>query len=280
MGHYKFDSTQEDREYLDKKTQTLYEKTMSEWLAVEAIIKQREKEIMAANLLKMSSESTDGNIPLVRKDSSLDNDVFLSQSFDSDEFSHPETVPEESSATGTTCCTPDRKQSMDLHFDTTDKITQTDSFSVIEKRDYLTSYCTDSPDDGLGDSIARQSSQERFKLDSAGDSEGTDVSKTDRECSVERMGLTKLSAGSSGLEEDENEADDEEEEEEDEDAKDGDKELEHEAMDQDGGAEETETSGVEEDVEKTAQQVTLMVEGGETPPVDGKCLVQIVLLSR
>jgi len=271
LGHYKFDSTHEDREYLDKKTQTLYEKTMSEWLAIEAIIKQREKEIMVANLLKMSSESTDGNIPLVRKDSSLDNDVFLSQSFDSDEFSHPETVPEESSATGTTCCTPDRKQSMDLHFDTTDKITQTDSFSVIEKREYLTSYCTDSPDDGLGDSIARQSSQERFKLDSAGDSESTDISKTDRECSVERMGLTKLSAGSSGLEEDENEADDEEEDDEDvDDVDDVGKDMEHEAMEQDGGAEEAELCSAIDESDKNAQQVTLMVEGGETPPVDGK----------
>jgi len=209
LGHYKFDSTQEDRDYLDKKTHTLYEKTMSEWLAIEAIIKQREKEIMAANLIKMSSESTDGNIPLARKDSSLDNDVFLSQSFDSDEFSHPETVPEESSATGTTCCTPDRKQSMDLHFEVSDKVTQTDSCSLIEKREYLTSYTTDSPDDGLGDSIARQSSQERSKLDSAGDSESTDVSKTDREGSVDRMRHVKMSGGSSGLGEDENEADDE-----------------------------------------------------------------------
>jgi len=182
---------------------------MSEWLAIEAIIKQREKEIMAANLIKMSSESTDGNIPLARKDSSLDNDVFLSQSFDSDEFSHPETVPEESSATGTTCCTPDRKQSMDLHFEVSDKVTQTDSCSLIEKREYLTSYTTDSPDDGLGDSIARQSSQERSKLDSAGDSESTDVSKTDREGSVDRMRHVKMSGGSSGLGEDENEADDE-----------------------------------------------------------------------
>ncbi|XP_053375444.1 small G protein signaling modulator 1-like isoform X2 [Mercenaria mercenaria] len=264
LGHYKFDSSPEDRDYLDKKTQNLYERTMSEWLAVEAIVRQREKEIMAANLAKMSSESTDGNIPLVRKDSSLDNDVFLSQSFDSDEFSHPDTVPEESSATGTTCCTPDRKQSMDLHFELSDKITQTDSFSVIEKREYLTSYTTDSPDDGLGDSIARQSSQERLKLDSAGDSESTDTSKFDRECSIERQGLTKFSAGSSGVEEDaENEADDEGEEDEDE----GDQEEE---MEQDDGEDvmlvvSQDSTEKEED---KASQVTVMVDGGETPVVD------------
>ena len=40
---------------------------MSEWLAVEAIVRQRDKEIMAANLAKLSQESQDGHIPLVRK---------------------------------------------------------------------------------------------------------------------------------------------------------------------------------------------------------------------
>lgn len=249
---------------------------MSEWLAVEAIVKQREKEIMAANLAKMSSESTDGNIPLVRKDSSLDNDVFLSQSFDSDEFSHPDTVPEESSATGTTCCTPDRKHSMDLHFELSDKITQTDAFSVIEKRDYLESHTTDSPDDGLGDSIVRQSSQERSKLDSAGDSESTDVSKTDRECSNGRIGFTKFSAGSSGVEEDENEADDEgDDEDDDEDDADDDDE---EDMEQD-----IETDDVMLDEgpgeEEKPSNVTVMLEGGETPAVDGKLYISIKLFT-
>lgn len=38
---------------------------MSEWLAVEAIVRQRDKEIMAANLAKLSSESTNSEIPLV-----------------------------------------------------------------------------------------------------------------------------------------------------------------------------------------------------------------------
>ena len=40
---------------------------MSEWLAVEAIVRQRDKEIMAANLAKLSQESQDGHIPLSRK---------------------------------------------------------------------------------------------------------------------------------------------------------------------------------------------------------------------
>ncbi|XP_052224639.1 small G protein signaling modulator 1-like [Dreissena polymorpha] len=267
LGHYKFDSSIEDREFLDKKTQTLYEKTMSEWLAIEAIIRQREKEVMAANLAKLSSESTDGNIPLVRKDSSLDNDVFLSQSFDSDEFSHPETVPEESSATGTTCCTPDRKQSMDLHFEVSDKLTQTDACSFITKREYLTSYTTDSPDDGLGDSIARHSSQERLKSDSLGDSESTDLSKPDREGSTERARLIKMSADSSGLEEDENEADDEAGDDDDDDEDQAEAgENEHEAMEEDTTLEGTDTTCGTEG--QTDAAVAVMLEGGETTVVD------------
>ena len=202
----------------------MYEKTMSEWLAVEAIVRQRDKENMAANILKMSSESTDGQIPLVRKDSSLSNDVFESQSFDEwDDISHPETVPEESSATGTTCTpTPDRKQSMELHLQgetiIVEKISQAEI--LLEKRDYCMSF-SDSPDDGLGDSIARQSSQERSKLDSAGDSEGTDISK-DREGSIERSRVAaKLSCSIDSTEGDVDDGGDDSDDEADDDDLDG-----------------------------------------------------------
>ncbi len=34
---------------------------------MEAIVRQRDKEVMAANLAKLSQESQDGHIPLVRK---------------------------------------------------------------------------------------------------------------------------------------------------------------------------------------------------------------------
>lgn len=54
---------------------------MTEWLAIEAIVKQRDKEIMAANLAKLSSESTQSSdIPLTgpkdTPNASRDNDVF------------------------------------------------------------------------------------------------------------------------------------------------------------------------------------------------------------
>lgn len=63
LGHYVFGSTAEDRRALDATTRQNYETTMSEWLAVEAIVRQRDKETMAANLAKLSSESTSGEAP-------------------------------------------------------------------------------------------------------------------------------------------------------------------------------------------------------------------------
>jgi hypothetical protein len=63
LGHYRFGSSPEDRQELDLATQQSYETTMSEWLAVEAIVRQRDKETMAANLAKLSSESTSGDVP-------------------------------------------------------------------------------------------------------------------------------------------------------------------------------------------------------------------------
>ncbi|XP_064620071.1 small G protein signaling modulator 1-like isoform X8 [Lineus longissimus] len=111
LGHYAFGSTPQEREKVDTDMRDGYEKTMSEWLAVEAIVRQRDKEIMAANLAKLSNESTDGTIPLARKDSSLSNDVFEDNySIASDDISHPDTLPEEGISvvtTPTTDPTPD-----------------------------------------------------------------------------------------------------------------------------------------------------------------------------
>ncbi|XP_067015319.2 small G protein signaling modulator 2 [Anabrus simplex] len=78
LGHYGFGSSPEERQELDAQTRQSYETTMSEWLAVEAIVRQRDKETMAANLAKLSSESTSGDVPpptpaLVQD---LSNDVF------------------------------------------------------------------------------------------------------------------------------------------------------------------------------------------------------------
>ena len=104
LGHYEFGSTPSERAEHDAANQQQYETTMSEWLAVEAIVRQRDKEIMAANLAKLSQESQDGHIPLMRKDSSLSNDVF--ESVDSEDYAPPEPLPEESSSATTPTTTP------------------------------------------------------------------------------------------------------------------------------------------------------------------------------
>ncbi|XP_046682232.1 small G protein signaling modulator 2-like isoform X2 [Homalodisca vitripennis] len=89
LGHYQFGSTAEEREELDKSCRQNYETTMSEWLAVEAIVRQRDKEMMAANLAKLSSESTSGGDvpPQTPTTGGLDlsNDVFVSLNSDDED---------------------------------------------------------------------------------------------------------------------------------------------------------------------------------------------------
>lgn len=109
LGHYSFGSTAEEREELDRVSRQNYETTMSEWLAVEAIVRQRDKETMAANLAKLSSESTSGDAPpqtpTATLQQELSNDVFVSLGSDDEEDcddeplivdDDEETVPKES----------------------------------------------------------------------------------------------------------------------------------------------------------------------------------------
>ncbi|KAL7642157.1 UNVERIFIED_CONTAM: hypothetical protein RMT77_006717 [Armadillidium vulgare] len=74
LEHFEFGSTEEEREELDLKTRQMYEGTMSEWLAVEAIVRQRDKETMAMNLAKLSSESQSGDLPVAIEDKTLINE--------------------------------------------------------------------------------------------------------------------------------------------------------------------------------------------------------------
>ncbi|CAG9857477.1 unnamed protein product [Phyllotreta striolata] len=77
LGHYKFGSTGEQRDQLAEETRQAYENTMSEWLAVEAIVRQRDKENQASAIAKLSSESTSGEQappPVLQEE--LSNEVF------------------------------------------------------------------------------------------------------------------------------------------------------------------------------------------------------------
>ncbi|KAK9892337.1 hypothetical protein WA026_019791 [Henosepilachna vigintioctopunctata] len=77
LGHHKFGSTKEQRHELDEETRQAYENTMSEWLAVEAIVRQRDKEVQAHAIAKLSSESMSGEaVPAPQLQRDLSNDVF------------------------------------------------------------------------------------------------------------------------------------------------------------------------------------------------------------
>lgn len=77
LGHYSFGTTQEQRDELDLNTHNYYETTMSEWLAVEAIVRQRDKEKTAHAVAKLSSESGSGDkLKGVPMDCEMENDVF------------------------------------------------------------------------------------------------------------------------------------------------------------------------------------------------------------
>ncbi|XP_046698212.1 small G protein signaling modulator 1 isoform X2 [Silurus meridionalis] len=76
LGHYRFGMSENERKEVDEKTRACYEKTMSEWLSCEAIVRQREKEQHAVALAKCSSmASMDSNNPsMVHRDSSISNE--------------------------------------------------------------------------------------------------------------------------------------------------------------------------------------------------------------
>lgn len=104
LGHYSFGTTQEQREELDLNTHNYYETTMSEWLAVEAIVRQRDKEKTAHAVAKLSSESGSGDrtkgVPM---DCEMENDVFETNGIS--DISDAEDYDEERGQEATKFCT-------------------------------------------------------------------------------------------------------------------------------------------------------------------------------
>ncbi|CAN7987103.1 unnamed protein product, partial [Ixodes pacificus] len=89
LGHYALGSTDAERDARDGSARALYENTLSEWLAVEAIVRQRDKE--ASCLAKLSSESTTSEIPLIGpKDAHLSNEVFEEASSEGGSLNEPQ----------------------------------------------------------------------------------------------------------------------------------------------------------------------------------------------
>ena len=58
FGHYKWDFSSKDRRDMDRKNQSNYENKLSDWMAIDAIVRQRDKEITAANIAKLSGKHT------------------------------------------------------------------------------------------------------------------------------------------------------------------------------------------------------------------------------
>ena len=56
FGHYKWDFNYKDRRDMDRKTQTNYENKLSDWMAIDAIVRQKDKEVTAANIAKLSGQ--------------------------------------------------------------------------------------------------------------------------------------------------------------------------------------------------------------------------------
>lgn len=99
LGHYTFGQTPTERTELDETTRHYYETTMSEWLAVEAIVRQLDKEKTAHAVAKLSSggSASDSKVKNgVDIDVEMENEVFEENGFsDSD----PEVDDDEK------CCT-------------------------------------------------------------------------------------------------------------------------------------------------------------------------------
>jgi hypothetical protein len=75
--------TAQQRKEKDLETREHYEATMLEWSAVAEVVRQRDKEITAANLAKLSSESTTSSDIPPPETRQMSNDVFSESRDDS-----------------------------------------------------------------------------------------------------------------------------------------------------------------------------------------------------
>jgi hypothetical protein len=54
LGHYKWDYSSADKAEADARIQTAYEHKLSDWMAIEAIVRQKDKEVTAANIARLT----------------------------------------------------------------------------------------------------------------------------------------------------------------------------------------------------------------------------------
>ena len=108
LSHYSFGMTAAQRKARDAEVKTHYEMTIGEWLAVEAIVVQRDKELLAANLAKYSSESTtSSDVPSTpaKPSSNMSNDVFDDDASEDLNSSNGTTINSRKTSEETECST-------------------------------------------------------------------------------------------------------------------------------------------------------------------------------
>jgi hypothetical protein len=54
LGHYKWRFGPSECDDMDRKTHAAYENKLSDWMAIEAIVRQKDKEVTAASIAKLS----------------------------------------------------------------------------------------------------------------------------------------------------------------------------------------------------------------------------------
>ncbi|XP_072103649.1 small G protein signaling modulator 1 [Mobula birostris] len=99
LGHYQFGMNDAERKEVDDQIRNCYEQTMGEWMACEAVVRQRERESHAAALAKCSSAvSLDAQIQrMMHRDSTVSTES--SQSCSSDRQDHARLQSDSSSST-------------------------------------------------------------------------------------------------------------------------------------------------------------------------------------
>ena len=58
LGYYKWTQSKDEREKIDTKIKLQYENKLSDWMGIEAIVRQKDRETTAANIARLS-----GNTP-------------------------------------------------------------------------------------------------------------------------------------------------------------------------------------------------------------------------
>lgn len=79
LGHYKWIHTASQRADVDKRVRTMYEHKLSDWMAIEAIVRQKDKETTAANIAKLSGGTSLEQVAMNGNHSiNISNEVFES----------------------------------------------------------------------------------------------------------------------------------------------------------------------------------------------------------